>query len=103
MKKAILNQIKLVASRLPQMFEPTSKTKFKRGAALIDFDKVTKDATGQPIDPEKTYMYPLSSVTRVNHTRRLKKLYKEIGQRAFIEYAQKVARDYKRLEKRLNH
>lgn len=75
MEKNLLKQIRIAANTLPvfqyQVMEPQ---KISGAEALL---AGWKEVDGQPIDPEKEYVFKAPAFYPVNHYRRMKKIYNE--------------------------
>lgn len=87
--KAYDDALKQFAARLPEP-EVSPVAKPQTGAELLAEHPDMKQVDDKPIQPEKLY-YPVTSFTRVNHLRQLRKAYKQGGQPAVVKYLQPYA------------
>lgn len=97
MKKKILKKVKEVSRLLPAQF--TNGKMFIKGQQIIDMRirqahlkrepvKPAKDIEGNDIEPDKQYSIDID--IRVNHTRRMKRLYNSGGMEAVKRYVREV-------------
>lgn len=92
MNKAEIKHIKEIASKLPVMYTTENQKSLKQvtGENLIK-SGITKLKTGEAVNPNELYLYPVGEGVRVNHFKRIKKLCEQGRHDAAQRYINEVA------------
>lgn len=84
MDKKVLKQIRHFAAMLPVVSSPCKGKVL--GSEILKQNPNAKDAEGNPLAPQKVYMY--DARVNHNHVRAMKKIYKSKGNGGLLQYAQ---------------
>lgn len=74
-----------LAELLPKVTVGSNEKHYVKGSEILEWGTVT-EIDGNPIDPEKTYLWRYPVITYANHFRRLKNSYKKKGIPGVQEY-----------------
>jgi hypothetical protein len=79
------NYLIQIAMKLPLLKEQSCEKHLTKGQEILDWGTVT-EIDGEPIDPEKNYLYSFPVVVHVDHLKRLQKGWKRKGPDGVSEY-----------------
>lgn len=74
-----------IAMKLPIVKEHACEKHLVKGAEILEWETVT-EIDGQPIDPDKDYLYSFPVVIYKDHLKRLQKAWKRKGPDGISEY-----------------
>lgn len=89
MKKRHLKAIREVAEKLPTVTQKSVEKHIVKGSTLLAMGQVL-GYNDKPIVPEDGYLDEFPVIMAINHTRRMKKLYKKHGDAGIFGYIEAV-------------
>lgn len=99
MKKRLAKELRKVAAEMPVIMRGSHEVHFVKGSEMIAngvYD-IPNPKAGQPMQPDRIkvqpdllYKQPVPVQMAINHTRKLKKLYKQMGETGLHAYVDAV-------------
>ena len=89
-KKKVLKGIRVRAAEVPQVDINVTEMHTVLGSELLYQGETEID--GKPIDPKKVYKQKMPVILAVNHTRRMKNIFKKFGNEGLLTYYDGVDR-----------
>lgn len=99
MKKKLAKELRKIAREMPVIMRGSHEVHFVKGHEMLangvfDIPNPNAGKPGQPdrikVQPDLLYKQPVPVQTAVNHTRKLKKLYKQMGEVGLHGYVDAV-------------